>query len=291
MILLGVFMKLFNNCCDGIYNSFDVHFTGTCDNKCAHCIDMRFHGVGETVPNVKNITDTIIKNKNGLDDVLFLGGEPCLYIEELIECIKILRADTDLKLFVTTSVPKVCFDKRELFCELIGLLDGINLSVQHHDESVADGIRRTTSTYDRQSFYNSLPSKDKIRINLNIVKPYLYTREDISDCLRHYDGMGFNSIKLSEIQHGEKVYVSFSDVFGIEMKSAYSNGCQTYLDVEKLLPGFTTPVLLKRSCFICEKSLTASLTDGIKAIAKMFTPTRNKYGVVYENGKLEKGWV
>lgn len=24
------------NCCDGIYNSFDVHFTSACDNKCSH---------------------------------------------------------------------------------------------------------------------------------------------------------------------------------------------------------------------------------------------------------------
>lgn len=30
-------MKRKRNCCDGIYNSFDVHFTSACDNKCAHC--------------------------------------------------------------------------------------------------------------------------------------------------------------------------------------------------------------------------------------------------------------
>ncbi len=284
-------MNMKCNCCDGIYNSFDVHFTSACDNKCAHCIDMRFHGVGAVKPDVGAIVDTILKNQNGLDDVLFLGGEPCLYLEELLECVVALKQRTSLKLFVTTSMPKICYDRQDLFFELLEQLDGLNISVQHYDEKVADSIRRTTSKYDRQAFYRSLPHKDKIRINLNVVKPFLYTKEDLTNCLRHYDQMGFNSIKLSEIQHGKDVYVSFANVFGIEMKSAYSHGCQSYLDMEKILPGFKTPLLLKRSCFLCEESLSATLADGVKVILKMFKTPVNKYGVVYANGTLTKGWV
>lgn len=284
-------MKLRCNCCDGIYNSFDIHFTGACDNKCAHCIDNRFNGKGKGGPNVSAIVDRIIENQEGLDDVLFLGGEPCLHLEELHQCVDKLIKQTRLKLFVTTSVPKVCHDKREMFVDLIKKLDGINLSVQHHKEIVADKIRRTVSQYDRQQFYTGLPYKDKIRINLNIVKPFLYSKEDISECIRHYDRMGFNSIKISEIQHGKDVFVSFADTFGIEMKSAYAYGCQEYLDIDTILPGVTTPVLLKRSCFICEDSLPASVADGLKVLAKFFMPKNNKYGVIYEDGTLEKGWV
>lgn len=284
-------MKLSCNCCDGIYNSLDVHFTSACDNKCAHCIDMRFSGLGVKTPNVTAIATTIIDKKEGIDDVLFLGGEPCLYLDELFECVKLLRDKTSLKLYVTTAVPKTCYDNRELFESLIGLVDGINLSVQDHRESVADRIRRTRSQYDRQAFYSSLPNKDKIRINLNIVKPFLHTKKDISACLHHYDLMGFNSIKLSEIQHGKDVYVSFCDVFGIEMKSAYSDGCQSYLPMNDILPGFSTPVLLKRSCFMCEDSLKASVGDGLKAVLKLFARRQNNYGVVYANGTLTKGWV
>lgn len=284
-------MKMNCNCCDGIYNSFDIHFTSACDNKCSHCIDMRFHGIGAIKPDVGAIVNTILKKQKGLDDVLFLGGEPCLYLEELFECITAIKSKTNLKVFVTTSVPKVCYDRKDLFFELIEILDGLNLSVQHWDESVADSIRRTQSKYDRQSFYNSLPHKDKIRINLNIVKPFLYTKEDLTKCLYHYDKMGFNSIKLSEIQHGKDVYVSFADLFGLKMKPAYSNGCQTYLNMQNILTGFKTPVLLKRSCFLCEDSLKATLLDGVKVIAKVFKPSNNKYGVVYANGKLTKGWV
>ena len=284
-------MKLNCNCCDGIYNSFDVHFTSACDNKCAHCIDQKFDGLGIVKPDVSAIVDTVVVNAHGLDDVLFLGGEPCLYLDELLDCVKQIKAKTTLKVFVTTSVPKICHDQKEIFYTLIEELDGINLSVQHHNEIFADQIRRTTSAYDRQEFYRLLPHKKKIRVNLNVVKPYLHTKEDMTACLRHYDKMGFNSIKLSEIQHGKDVYVSFADVFGFEMQSAYSHGCQSYIDTSKILPGFSTPLLLKRSCFLCEESLTASAADGVKMLMKVFKPSRNKYGVIYENGSLQGGWV
>jgi organic radical activating enzyme len=252
---------------------------------------MRFAGLGVIKPDVDAIVNTVVANSSGVDDILFLGGEPCLYLDELIECVTRIKIHTKLKVFVTTSVPKICHDRPEDFWRLIAMLDGINLSVQHHDELVADNIRGVFSKYDRQAFYASLPHKHKIRINLNIVKPFLHTRADISDCLRHYDAMGFNSIKLSEIQHGKDVYVSFSDVFGIKMESAYSNGCQTYLDMDSILSGFSTPVLLKRSCFLCEESLSASVADGLKVVLKLFKAAKNKYGVVYGDGTLTGGWV
>lgn len=278
------------NCCDGIYNSFDVHFTSNCDNKCAHCIDLKYQGLGINKPNIIDIANTIIDNQEGYDDVLFLGGEPCLYLAELIQCIRIIKRYTKLKVYVTTSVPKICYDRKDLFNQLLYLIDGINLSVQHHDEKIADQIRRTISKYDRQSFYSSLLYKYKIRINLNIVKPYLYTKEDITNCLIHYDKMGFNSIKLSEIQHGKDYFVSFEKTFGINLGSPYSKGCQLYLNMKEIIPSFKTPVLLKRSCFLCEETLKASMLDSVKVVYQIFDKPKNKYGVVYENGYLTTKW-
>jgi organic radical activating enzyme len=253
---------------------------------------MQYYGVGAKIPDIKAISKTILDHQEGLDDVLFLGGEPCLYLQELVECVKILREKTKLKLYVTTAIPKICYDKKKLFYELIGLLDGINLSVQDYREDIADEIRNVgKSEYDRQSFYKALPMKEKIRINLNIVKPYLCTKEEIINCLKYYDMMGFNSIKLSEIQHGKEYYVSFSKLFGIKMKSPYSFGCQTYLNMGEIIKGFKTPVLLKRSCFACEETLKASILDGVKVLSKIFVKPKNKYGVIYADGSLQKGWI
>lgn len=286
-------MKLKCNCCDGAYNSFDVHFTSTCPFNCAHCIDKKYGGIGVIKPDVTAIVETVVKNQDGVDDILFLGGEPCAFIDELINCIKQLKEKTNLKIYVTTAVPNSCIKNWEEFFRLVELVDGLNISAQHHDERIADRIRRTNAgeEMDRQLFYNSLPYKRKIRINLNIVKPFLYKKEDVSACLRHYDTMGFDSIKLSEIQHGKDYFVSFEKVFGIKLGSPYSCGCQTYLDMDKILPGFKTPLLLKRSCFLCEETLQASLSDGVKAVCSLFHPAKNKYGVIYEDGTLEKGWV
>lgn len=283
-------MNLRCNCCDGIYNSYDVHFTSVCDNKCAHCVDACYGGKNIIRPDVDKIVKTIVDNSDGLEDVLFLGGEPCIFLDELIYCVEELKR-TGLKLYVTTSVPKVCHDKRDRFEYLLSMLDGLNISAQHYDESIADKIRKTKSQYNRQEFYNSLPYKEKIRINLNIVKPYLYTKEDLTECLKHYDKMGFNSIKLSEIQHGAEYFVSFEDIFGIKLKSPYSHGCQMYIEMDKIIPGFKTPLLLKRSCFLCEETLKASVSDGIKVLCTLFQRSKNKYGVIYEDGTLEKGWV
>lgn len=103
--------------------------------------------------------------------------------------------------------------------------------------------------------------------------------------------MGFNSIKLSEIQHGKDVFVSFEETFGVSLKSPYTYGCQIYLNMNEILKGFKTPVLLKRSCFLCEETLKASLLDGVKVVSKLFAAPKNKYGVVYEDGSLQKGWI
>lgn len=283
----NIFIK---NCCDGIYNSIDVHFTSACDNRCAHCIDTRYQGLGIRKPDVKAIVSTILCNSNKFDDVLFLGGEPCLYLKDLHTCVTTIKASTNLKVFITTSIPKICYDDKDLFYDLIKKSDGINLSVQHYKEDIADDIRKTISQYDRQLFYRNLPHKEKIRINLNIVKPYLYTKEDVANCLLHYDKMKFNEIKLSEIQHGKDCFVSFEELFNIKLGSPFYSGCQTHINTKSILPTMKTPLLLKRSCFMCEETLSASIMDGVKVAYKMIFPSKNNYGVVYENGLLSEGW-
>lgn len=286
-------MNLRTNCCDGIYNSFDVHFTSACDNKCKHCIDAIYEGKNIKKPDAEAIANTIITNAKGYDDVLFLGGEPCLFLEELYICIKKIKEHTNLLCYVTSSMPKTCYDNQELFFKILDIVDGFNLSAQHFDECVADKIRNTKSKYDRQEFYTSLPHKEKIRINLNIVKPYLYTKSDILATLMHYDDLGFRDIKLSEIQHGKDYYVSFEKVMGIKLKSAFTYGCQTVVDMTPWLPEFKGRLLLKRSCFMCEETLKAKPIDAVKVAYKWINRKKhiNNYAVIYEDGSLERRWI
>lgn len=280
------------NCCDGTLNTLDIHFTSLCDNRCNHCIDRKLSGLKgiSPNPNVHKITESILSNKDNVNDVLFLGGEPCLFLDELIECVKILRDNSSLKLYVTTSVPRTCYDYKDKFFKLIELLDGINLSLQSHKEDIADEIRNCKSTYDRQLFYKIIPYKEKIRINLNIVKPYLCTKSDIIECLMHYNKIGFKSFKLSEIS-GKDYYVSFEKLFDVKLGSPYSHGCQKLIDMKSLIPDFDGEVLLKRACFISESSLNASFGDLIKSISKCFMSSKNASRVIYEDGTITKHWI
>lgn len=284
-------MKLNCNCCDGVYNSYDVHFTSICDNKCKHCVDLCYEGLKIPNPNPYKIAMSIIENSKGFDDVLFLGGEPCLFLKDLNICIGIIKEYTNLKIYVTTSLPITCKNEPEEFKKMLEMVDGLNISVQHYKEDIADQIRNVRSKYDRQKFYKNLTHKEKIRINLNIVKPYLYEKEDILNCIQHYNDFGFNEIKLSEIQHGKEYFVSFEDIMGIKLKSPFAHGCQNVVNVKSYLPNFTGKLLLKRSCFMCEGSLYASVADLGKVIINKFRPIRNKYGVVYEDGTINKGWI
>ena len=133
--------------------------------------------------------------------------------------------------------------------------------------------------------------KHKIRININILKPYLQDKQEIIKCLKHYDALGFNSIKLSELQHTPESYVSFEKIFELKMESPYSNGCQTFFDTKKIIDGgLKTPLIIKRSCFVNEPSCKATLMDGVKVFTKLIYTKKNKFLVIYEDGKILKGW-
>lgn len=290
-------MKIFKrNGCDGIYRSYDVHFTKFCDNNCSFCIDKQCWSPNEGKPDYKAMAKSIIENQDGFDDVMILGGEPCLFLDELLEFVKLIKEYTLLKVYCTSSLPKTCYDNKNKFFDILNLVDGFNISVQHYKEEVADAIRGCVSQYDRQSFYKELPFKYKIRLNLNLVRGYLDSRASIIRCLLHYDRFGFGSIKLSELQNCSDSYVSFEKVFNCKLQSPFSFGCQTKPDLYAITGyHFLPPVILKRSCFLCEDSLKANLIDTAKMVTKVFIDDRispqPKFGVVYEDGTIKNGWV
>ena len=50
-------------------------------------------------------------------------------------------------------------------------------------------------------------------------------------------------------------------------------------------------ILLKRSCFLVEPSKTATFSDLVKVVGKRIKNEKHKFGVLYENGKLESHWL
>jgi len=296
-------MKLKCNCCDGIYKSIDVFFTSKCDNRCRHCIDKLCQekriANGLSIlygkPDSTNIAKTIIENSEKFEDVLFLGGEPLLYIKELLDCIMQIKNNTNLKCYVTTSMPKIAaIDNNEILWKLLDVIDGMTISVQHHNEYIADEIRQTTSKYDRHAFYKSIPNrfKKKIRIAANLVKKYFTSKDDVINLVKTYENFGFSYFKLTELQHAELDFVSFEDLFDIHMKSPYAYGCQTKIDLSQYGIKHDIEVLLKRSCFLVEESRNASIADGLKILyKKMFKCNNGMFMLVDNIGNKHSSWI
>lgn len=101
------------------------------------------------------------------------------------------------------------------------------------------------------------------------------------------------TIKLNELQNSDK-YVSFENIFpDCKLLSPYAHGCQTdithYFNSLSLM--YDIQILLKRSCFLVEPSKTATFSDLVKVVGKRIKNEKHKFGVLYENGKLENHWL
>ena len=74
----------------------------------------------------------------------------------------------------------------------------------------------------------------------------------------------------------------------IKMKSPYAHGCQS--ESFEWYPNVW--VIIKRSCFITDESLSATFIDLLKVlIRKLFKiSTGNRFSVLYEDGSLYNKW-
>lgn len=281
------------NICDQIENELQVHFTKKCPNKCPFCIDALNNGLRDTIvkPDVVSIFQRISEHKDEVSSVGISGGEPMIYMSELLELVKLIKKNTGLRVYIITSLPYSAYKHKDELFEIIDLCDGISISPQHYDEEVADKIRGHKSLYNRQEFYANLPHKEKITMNINMVKPYLCTKEEICVCIKHYNDMGFKNIKLAELFNRDDMYVSFEDAFGIKLKSPFAHGCKSEFDITPWIPSFDGKFTLKRVCFLVCKLRHATLSDTFKAATRALFAKDYRFGVIYEDGSLHPYWI
>lgn len=97
--------------------------------------------------------------------------------------------------------------------------------------------------------------------------------------------------KLYQFVHLVRSYTKVKKI--CELSSPYAHGCQTdithYFDSLSLMHDIQ--ILLKRSCFLVEPSKTATFSDLVKVVGKRIKNEKHKFGVLYENGKLESHWL
>jgi pyruvate-formate lyase-activating enzyme len=281
------------NACDQICSELQVHFTKSCPNKCPFCIDATNRGLEKKtpIPNIGAIYKRILLYKDNIESVCISGGEPMLYMSDLLALIMLLKENTNLKVYVITAVPDNCYKYKNLFKLILERCDGMAISPQHYNEEIADQMRGHKSTFDRQAFYAEIPYKEKVTININMVKPYLCEKEEILKCIEHYNKLGFKDIKLVELFNMEKMYVNFEETFGVKLKSPFAHGCKTEFDITPWLPSYEGKFTLKRTCFLVNKLLHANLSDMFKAATRKLFEKKYYFGVVYEDGSIHPYWV
>lgn len=280
------------NTCDQIGNELQIHFTRYCPNKCPFCIDADNKGLqkGPMKPDVKAIFDTIYRYNGKIDSICISGGEPMLVMDEALELLHMVKSQMNIKVYFISSIPRACYVYKDKFFRILELCDGLAISPQHYREEVADEMRGHKSNFDRQTFYRELPFKEKISININMVKPFLCEKEDILHCIEHYNRMGFKDIKLVELFNKEDMYVRFEDVFDVKLKSPFAHGCKTEFDIKQFIPSYDGKFTLKRTCFLVNMLLKANMADMFKAATRKLFEKKYYFGVVYEDGSLHPYW-
>lgn len=283
-------MKIFPiiNSCDGLYSgSMDIRFTKICDNACSFCIERPgLEGMKTDVESM--ITSTIASGKKS---VLILGGEPLLMLDKVLVYVKGIRDHVD-EIYITTSLPRVISKKSAVFQELIGLIDGLNVSLQHYDWKRNNEILVARNKFNRISMLEEMLTREetaaKTRVSINLVKGGIDTQEELLTFLAVLKGIGVQHVKINELQHTPESYVSYEQIMSETLKSPYAHGCQEDID---LVDGMR--VTLKRSCFLVEPSLDATVADMLKVAKKRWIdkPADDGNVVMYENGSVFDGWI
>lgn len=278
----------FENSCDGFYSdSLDVRFTKMCDNNCPFCIEKC--GLCAQTQNVPKMIESTINS--GRTTVLILGGEPFLCINELLAYVKGIRSHVK-NIYITTSLPKTIQAEKGTFDEIMAFIDGLNVSLQHWDWQKNNEILRASNKFNRIELLHDICKNsdhaDKIRVSINLVKGSIDTRAQLDKFLDVMESIGVKHVKINELQHTPDLYVSFDKLYDLKLASPYSHGCQFDIQLED----HNLRITLKRACFCVEPSLTATVSDLLKAIAKRTVHKCCGHQVVlYESGELSDGWV
>ncbi len=278
-------MIKFINSCDVDGNTLDVRFTKKCDNDCSFCIEKQgIHDLGHA-PVKELIKQTISQNK---DTILILGGEPFLEIKRLQEYVQGIEKHVK-EIFITTSLPKTILKNPKIFNDIMKRIKGLNVSILDTNSHQNNILLNTKSKHDRLELLQTINLKwaYKVRTSINLVKNGIDNKIDLLYSLTNLQILGCKSVKINELQNSSENYISYENIMGVKLPSAYSYGCQALIQIS----GIEVNMILKRSCFLVEETLNAKFIDLIKSLIKKYLYKKTgSFSVLYENATIQNEW-
>jgi len=233
------------------------------------------------------------------DTFLILGGEPFLFIEDLLQLVKNIKIlKNDAKIFITTSLPYTFVSMKKEVNEIMDIIDGLNVSIHYFESEKNNEILNASSDHNRLEvledllLYKGGKYSNKIRVAFNLVKGFICLGVAIYSMLEYLKGIGCKHVKIQELQDAEENYVSFEKIFKYhKLKSPYYHGCQTKINYIFNGDYDNMEIILKRSCFMTEKTLKANFKDLSKVIFKKVLNKQTSLKIIYENGLVFNSWL
>ena len=262
---------------------------------CAFCIEKK--GIGPLKQDVDKMIQSTVNS--GKKEILILGGEPFLSPVKLLAYIQGIKGKGVVeKIFITTSLPKTIDVNNVTVKEILDLITGLNISLQHFKPEINNQVLNAKFKHDRIKLLESIVSnpawQEKVRVSINLVNGYVDNKKTLESFLELLQNIGVKNVKINELQHEKNLSVSFEKIMSVKMKSPFAFGCQTELKLDNYPK---LKIILKRGCFKVNENLHASLFDLLKVISiplKRKVPRLNTYdknNVLYENGDLKPGWI
>ena len=268
--------------------SLSVRLTAFCDAACDFCIaeeDMK-------QKHCFDLASVIEKTlASGATTISILGGEPLLFLSRCKDFVTAVRPHVK-EIYVTTNLPKTVVTQWELFLEVMEHVDFVTVSMQSLDNKVNSELLNAKNDFDRVSALQKILStpqlQDKITVNLNLVKEGVDTKEKFLATMFMLEDFGCKKLRINEVMQAPHRYVNFENMMDFELDSPYAHGCKTTLPLSTSME-----VVLKRSCFIVEKSLMATDEDLAKIEDKISHPENYEvpgWRILYEHGEYDLKW-
>lgn len=285
------------NACDGARRtpegetigdqSLSVRLTAACDNACNFCIAAEDMKISHNYQH-----DTVTKKtlESGTESVSIIGGEPLLFLDRLEPYVNSVR-DHVKEIYLTTSLPITITNNWDQFIRIMNNIDYLTISIQEIKPLANNLLMNSKKRHNRIDILAEIlrvpDMRHKVTVSLNLVKGGVDSEESLKRAIDKLESFGLRHLRINELMHATDSYVSYEDIMGVTMPSPYANGCKT-----QLLEG-NLEIYLKRSCFMVEESLGATVEDVDKLNYKMDNPdefTQPGWRILYEHGDYDLKW-
>ena len=179
-----------------------VTFGSNCNSQCGFCRNKSFSG--ELMKdNYTQLSETLEKYSPYIHTIVFGGGEPLLYADELYELMSnnsVLY--NDMNSYIITNGSRELFFRKLESCKFCKKLSGVMLSRHHYDDSKNSEVFRNSHLLTEYDIENELCSalRNKLEFVTTCSKGYIDSVNEILNFIEWGKMLGINKFLFNDLQ-------------------------------------------------------------------------------------------